>query len=106
MWVNQIFSLIDDTGTIQNIIVCDNYEIANQIARMSYENDAYAIDTTQYPVSVGCKHIDGRFYQEDGVTEILRNPTPDEQIVILEAEKAALAERLSMAEGVINMLIL
>ena len=39
MWCNQIFSLIND-NKIQNTIVCDNYEVANQIARTTYgDND-------------------------------------------------------------------
>ena len=78
MWCNQIFSLIAD-GTIQNIIVCDNYETANQIARTQYGESAFAEDTTQYPVSAGCKYIKKRFYEPDGKTLIRRNPTTDEE---------------------------
>lgn len=78
MWCNQIFSLISD-NTIQNIVVCDNYELANEIARIHYGVNAYAVDTTHYPLSIGYKHIDGLFYQEDGITEVLRNPTADEE---------------------------
>ncbi|MDF2950776.1 MAG: hypothetical protein K0S18_359 [Anaerocolumna sp.] len=79
MWVNQIFSLIDSDGTIQNIIVADNYEIANQISRDLYGDGAYAEDTTQYPLGIGCKHINGLFYREDGVTEVPRNLTAEEE---------------------------
>ncbi len=78
MWCNQIFSLIAD-GTIQNIIVCDNYETANQIARMQYGDSAFAEDTTQYPVSAGCKYINKIFYEPDGKTVIERNPAADEE---------------------------
>ena len=37
MWCNQIFSLINE-DKIKNTIVCDNYEVANQIAKITYEN--------------------------------------------------------------------
>lgn len=79
MWCNQIFSLIDGQRTIQNIIVADNYEIANQLARQFYGENAYSVDTTFYPVSIGCKHIDGIFYDESEEIEIPRNLTPDEE---------------------------
>lgn len=86
MWCNQIFSLINDE-TIQNVIVCDNYETANQIARMQYGENAYAVDTTQYPVGTGCKYIKGDFYTAEG-TIIEKNPTTDEELEKLETQQA------------------
>lgn len=81
MWCNQIFSLISGE-TIQNIIVCDNYEVANQIARINYGEDAYAVDTTQYTLGIGYKHIEGVFYDtEDNIVE--RIPTEQEEIYLL-----------------------
>lgn len=81
MWINQIFSLINE-NEIQNIIVCDNYEVANQIARASYGETAYAVDTTLYPVGIGYKHIDGFFYDtSDNLVEA--NPTEAEEIANL-----------------------
>ena len=77
MWCNQIFSLISNE-TVENIIVCDNYEVANQLARNIYGDKAYAVDTTQYPLEIGCKHIEGKFYTPDG-EEVLRNLTADEE---------------------------
>ncbi len=76
MWCNQIFSLIHE-DEIQNIIVADNYEVANLLARMQYGDDAYAVDTTQYPVSIGDRHINGIFIDENDM-EIRKNPTSDE----------------------------
>ncbi|BCJ92601.1 hypothetical protein acsn021_01700 [Anaerocolumna cellulosilytica] len=78
MWCNQIFSLINEQ-TVQNIVVCDNYEIANQISRIQYGDDSYAVDTTHYPLAIGCFHIDGLFYEPDGKTLIERNLTADEE---------------------------
>lgn len=81
MWCNQIFSLIHE-DKVRNTIVCDNYEIANQIARSIYGVSSFAIDTTQYPIMIGDSYIDGLFYHDN--VEIIRNPTETESISILE----------------------
>lgn len=99
MWCNQIFSLIHE-DEIKNTIVCDNFEVANQIARITYGEDAIAVDTTLYPVTLGDRYIDGIFYRGDEV--ILRNPTEAERITAIE-EKQMESEldidfRLSMLE--------
>lgn len=93
MWCNQIFSLIND-NTVQNIIVCDNYEIANQIAKAQYGDAAMAVDTTYYPLQQGCRYVDGIFYEADGVTVIDRNPTHEEEIAALQADNATMTEYL------------
>ena len=100
MWVNQIFSLINSTGIIKNVIVCDNYEVANRIAISTYGSGSYAVDTTQYPLYIGCKHIDGEFYHDDGETVISRNLTTDEEVV-LALDKIALLE-MAQAETYID----
>lgn len=101
MWVNQIFSLIQD-GTIQNIVVCDNYTVANDLARLTYGEDAIAVDTTLYPVSIGCKYSDGLFYTADGATQIINNPTEAEEINMLKAENSALKTEKAEAEAEID----
>ncbi len=82
MWCNQIFSLIHE-DKIQNIIVADNYETANQLARMVYGDEAFAVDTTQYPVSIGDSHINNKFYDEEGKV-IIANPTESQNIALLQ----------------------
>lgn len=67
---------------IQNIIVCENYEVASQIARATLGADAIAIDTTLYPVEIGNTYKDGTFYDGDG-NVIPRNPTEAEEIATL-----------------------
>ncbi len=82
MWCNQIFSLLSEEENghkIENIIVADNYEIANRIARLQYGDSAIAIDTTLYPVAIGYTYQNGRFYDSNG-KEIEKNPTEDERI--------------------------
>lgn len=86
MWCNQIFSLINN-NKIQNTIVCDNYETANQIARITYGDDAIAVDTTLYPVSIGDDYIDGTFYKDGEI--IKRNLTEEERIAELNEQLTA-----------------
>lgn len=97
MWCNQIFSLINEQE-VKNIIVCDNYEVANQIARLQLGEESYAVDTTQYPLSIGCKHLDNVFYEEDGVTVIERNETVEEETIITKARVDNLENRQSESE--------
>ncbi len=92
MWCNQIFSLIspiEDINTIQNIIVCDNYEVANSIARMSYGDEAFAVDTTLTPVQIGNTYTDGLFY--DGENIVLSNPSKEQRIELMEIQQVELA---------------
>ena len=58
--------------TLGAISVCDNYEIANQIARVTYGDNAFAVDTTLYSVSIGDDYIDGLFYRERELIETLQ----------------------------------
>lgn len=101
MWTNQIFSLIQDE-TIQNVAVCDNYTVANDLAVALYGEGAIAVDTTLYPVSIGCKYIDGRFYISEGETEILRNPTEAEMIRALVEKNSSLEAARAEAEAEID----
>lgn len=105
MWVNQIFSLIKDE-TIQNIVVCDNYTLANDLAKTLYGVDAIAVDTTLYPVSISCKYKDGIFFKGDGETMISRNPTQEEEITLLKTQNEALLRRLDIAEAALTEAIL
>ncbi len=98
MWCNQIFSLINN-NEIQNIIVCDNYEVANQIARIQFGESAVAIDTTHYPLNIGCKYINGIFLEEDGKTVIERSLTADEEAAIAKAK----AEELESQVAALNI---
>ena len=94
MWCNQIFSLMSQTNdssyVIENIIVADNYTLANKIAQSQYGINAIAIDTTLYPVSIGNTYKDGIFYNNKGV-EIKPNPTEQQQINQLNSTIASLA---------------
>ena len=81
MYVKQTFAIVLGE-TIKQDIVCDNYELANQLARTVYGDDAIAVDSTQYPIDVGDKYIDGYFYFKDGVTRVPRNNTGEENALL------------------------
>ncbi len=101
MYCNQIFSLIND-GEIKNIIVCDNYTSANQIAMDQYGVDAVAVDTTLYPVIIGDSFIDGVFMRGEEI--IKQNPTEAEQIAVLTQENEFLkAQAQTLTECILEM---
>lgn len=64
MVVHQVFAHILDTQ-IKNVIVCDNYEVANQLARAIYGDNAIAVECTQYPCGIGDFYIDNSFHYRD-----------------------------------------
>ena len=100
MYIKQTFAIIKGE-TIKQDIVCDNYELANQLARNVYGDDAIAVDSTQYPISEGDKYIDGYFYFKDGATRVPRNNTGEEN-AILAVQKAENLE-IAIAENSVDM---
>lgn len=105
MIVHQIFAQISK-GTVQNIMVCDNYEMANYITRCTYGEEAFAVDCLQYPCGIGDKYYDGRFWRVDetGIEkEISYVSTAEEQVQILKEENEemtlAMAELMGGVEG-------
>ena len=61
---HQVFAHILD-NKIKNVIVCDNYEVANQLARSIYGQNAIAVECTQYPCGIGDFYIDNSFHYRD-----------------------------------------
>lgn len=86
MYYQRIFAQIFE-DTIQNRIVCDDYEMANYLARATYGETALAVECNQYKVGIGDKYRDGIFYQADG-------ETPAEYILTHEEEIDRLSEEL------------
>ena len=93
MAVHQVYAQISEE-TVQNIIVCHDYEMANYLTRSCYGNEAFAVDCLQYPCGIGDKYRDGTFYRvsEEG------NETPVEYVPTQEQQVALLTERLEEAE--------
>lgn len=115
MIAHEVFAMISGE-TVQNVVVCDNYRSANDIAKGYYGNDAFAVDCLQYPCQIGDKYVDGRFYRVPGATEngvlvakpmdttpvdvsklveIEYVPTQEQEVAILKAQNAILATATS-----------
>lgn len=92
MVVHQIFAFIKGED-IKNIAVCDNYELANQISRDIYGDEAFAVECTQYPLSIGDKFIRKRFVFKDGVTSVPRINTAEEDAKEAQNKVNALSEQ-------------
>lgn len=87
MIVHQVYAQIYNE-TVQNVIVCDNYELANRLARACYGADAFSVDCLQYPCSPGDAYRDGIFYHknEDGTETVIEYvPTQEQQVAELKA---------------------
>lgn len=98
MIVHQVYAIISEE-TVENIMVCDNYEEANRIARCAFGNEAIAVDCLQYPCSPGDRYHNGKFWHmgEDGQeTEITYVPTQEQQVAALQTLNNELT--LAMAE--------
>lgn len=94
MIVHQIYAIVLQEE-IKNIIVCDNYELANQIGRLNYGVEAFAVDCQQYPCGIGDTYRNGIFYRKETDEEIERIPTDSEKISGLETEKERLETHLT-----------
>lgn len=78
--------------TVQNIMVCDDYELANLITRASYGDDGFAVDCLQYPCAIGDRYRDGKFFRvvEGEEIPIPYIPTQEEQVAALNGENTSL----------------
>lgn len=88
MIVHQVFAEIVN-GKVENIMVCEDYETANMIARATYGDDAIAVDCLQYPCQIGDKYINNAFYHtaEDGEdVQVKYVPTESQSIETLNKE--------------------
>lgn len=87
MVVHQVFAQIFEEE-LKNIIVCDNYEMANWLSRAAYGDTAFSVDCFQYPCRAGDRYRDGIFYRmdENGVETVI-NPvmSADQEIELLRA---------------------
>lgn len=102
MIVHQVFAQIYE-GEVKNVMVCDNYELANWISRATYGNEAFAVDCLQYPCNIGDRYHDGTFYSVDPETEeetlINYIPTQEQEIQELKTSNKELIIALSDVIG-------
>lgn len=88
--------------TVMNVVVCDNYQLANDVAKGSYGNDAFAVECAQWACSIGDKYINGVFYEPDGVTPIQYIPS-DRDVAEEGKQQAAYAhERIDEILEILN----
>ena len=98
MVAHTIYAIIWE-NTIRNISPCDDYELANRLARASHGNNAYAVECTQYSCEIGDKYINNAFYKADGITPIEYIPTQEQQVKQLQQEIAELTIALADVIG-------
>ena len=96
MIVHQTYALIHNNEVL-NIIVSEDYEMANFIARATYGSSSFAVDCLQYHCCIGDSYIDGTFYhtKENGEnTPVEYVPTEAQAIVMLTSEMTVMNEYL------------
>lgn len=93
MIVHQIYAEIYEEE-VKNITVCDNYAMADYLAKATYGTEAFAVDCLQYPCGIGDKYRNGLFYRVDEKTKeeviIEYVPTQEQQVQQLSAENEEL----------------
>ena len=101
MIVHRLFAEISD-DIVQNIIVCEDYELANQLSRATYGPAAIAVECTQYPINIGSIWKDNKFFRknEDGtLVEARYVATAEEEVQILRGENEELTLALASIIG-------
>lgn len=89
MWCTQNFALIAN-GKIKNIVVCDDYDIANKISQHTYGQNAIAVDVSQYNLQASDTYENGKFYRNG--EEIKANETVEDRLIKLRASATDLEE--------------
>lgn len=89
----KVFAFINE-NEVKNTIVCDNYPLADMLAKTALGNDAFAVEITQIPTSIGHKYEDGFFKDLNGnVIDPL--PTAEQEVVTLRTENETLNQALT-----------
>lgn len=70
---------------IENTAKFENYDEANNISKIVYGDEAFAVEIEEWPVATGYKYKDGVFYEPDGITRVEKLPNPFERIRELES---------------------
>lgn len=82
------FALIYE-NEVKNVFICENYELANQLARASYGDHAFSVETTRYITNIGDKYENGIFYhklEDDSFEKVMYIPTEKESIAELQSK--------------------
>lgn len=74
---------------VKNRFECQNYELANQLARAAFGDEAFAVETSRYDSNIGDKFENGIFYHilSDGtLEEVSYIPTEKDNIIDLQSK--------------------
>ena len=98
------FAFIDN-AIVKNIIVCDNYQTADSLAKNVIGLKAFAVEVTQIQTTIGDGYFDGFFRNSDG--EIIHSlPTAEQEVVALKTENEALkASQASQDELIMSLML-
>lgn len=88
------FAHMNEQGEVLNILCCDNYELANQLARTIYGDGAFAVSCENIVVSIG-DHYNGKDFCKRGTNELCeRIPTAEDNAYKAVNRVEALAREL------------
>lgn len=59
---NNIYAIIFE-NVVKNVIICDDYTLANALARASFGDNAFAVESSRYAVGIGDLYENGIFYR-------------------------------------------
>lgn len=79
---------------VKNTIICDTYPMANMLAKNTISNDAFAVEITHIPTSVGHKYEDGNFKDLNG-NVIAPLPNTEQEVNILKSQNNELNQALT-----------
>lgn len=98
MVCHEVFALISE-NEVKNVIVGDFYN-CNEIARMDYGNEAFAVEVTQIPVQAGDIYENGLFKRGIEGKKVIIDPIPTDrqEIDALIEENKSLTESLNNVE--------
>ena len=66
MFIRTIYAQIKD-NFVKDIIICQDYNTANVLAKNIYGKDAISVECTYWACAIGDKYENGRFYSPDNV---------------------------------------
>lgn len=93
MLAHKIFALISEQE-VKNTIICDQYHVADGLAKNIYNNEAFAVEITQIPTAIGHSYIDGLFRDLDG-NVVVALPTTEDEVIILKSQNNELNQALT-----------
>lgn len=79
-YFQRVWAQIDPDGIVQNRIVCDDYEMANYLAKCTYGENAQSVQINNWAVTEGDVYKDNVFYAPDGQTKREYIPDVEEEV--------------------------